>query len=318
MIKRLNISVFLVLFSLIAQGQDINQTDGQGRKQGVWKKYYPSNDGLFYEGQFKDDVAVGTFKHYYENGDLKSVTLYGTKRVESEVYYSGGQLMAKGIFIDQKKDSTWLYFDSAGWLSSKEDYKSGLKSGPSISYYPNGTVAVDQLYNNDLENGPFVMYYTNGNKEMEGVYLSGNYNGAFANYYESGKNMQSGDYINGKRNGMWLFYNSNGSLRTVIHYKNGIIVKEERKNGEFIEYYESGRLKSIYNYKKGLKEGGYVEYFDTGDKVLVKREKESSYEPDEYKEVIEGQTIKSKGYYKNGVLSDDAVHFDESGKPVNK
>ncbi len=66
---------------------------------------------IFYEGQFKDDVAIGAFKHYYENGDLKSVTIYNGKRVQSEVYYNGGQIMAKGVFKDQKKDSTWLYFD---------------------------------------------------------------------------------------------------------------------------------------------------------------------------------------------------------------
>ena len=316
--KKIKLSLFLALLTLTVLGQEINQTDAQGRKQGAWKKYYPSNDGLFYEGQFKDDVAIGTFKHYYENGDLKSITVYGGIRVQSEVYYNGGQIMAKGIFIDQKKDSTWLYYDKAGWLSLKEDYKSGLKSGSSISYYPDGSIAVDQIYSNDLESGPFIMYYGNGNKELEGVYMSGNFNGPFTNYYDSGKKMQSGDYNNGKRDGMWLFFNPNGMLKTVIHYKNGVVIKEEYKNGEFTEYYDSGMTKSVYHYKKGLKEGSFIEYYDTGEKILVLREKESSYEPDDYKEVIQGQVIKRQGAYKNDVLIGEELQFDESGKLTKK
>ena len=118
--KRINLSLLLILITFSVLGQEINQTDAQGKKQGIWKKYYPSNDGLFYEGQFKDDKAIGSFKHYYENGDLKSITIYGDNRVRSEVYYNNGQLMATGVFIDQKKDSTWLYFDRSGWLSLKE------------------------------------------------------------------------------------------------------------------------------------------------------------------------------------------------------
>ncbi len=316
--KRINLSVFLVLLSITLIGQEINQTDSKGNKQGPWKKYYPSNDGLFYEGQFENDVPVGVFKHYYENGNIKSKTTYETSKVRSEVYYNGGQIMAKGVFIDKKKDSTWLYYDNSGWLSLMEDYQKGLKTGPSISYYPDGKVAVEKLYHNDLESGPFIMYYANGNKEMEGVYMSGNYNGLFSNYYDSGKKMQSGDYINGKRDGMWLFYNSNGSLKSVINYKNGIIVKETPKNGEFIEYYDSGLIKNIYNYKKGLKEGSFVEYNNTGKKILVLREKENSYDQDEYIEEIQGQTIKRKGNYKNDVLIGEELLYDEKGNLIKK
>lgn len=311
--KRLLIALFLSVFTSILYAQEINQVDAQGKKQGIWKKYYPSNDGLFYEGQFKDDMPVGVFKHYYEEGELKSITTYSSEIVRSEVFYPNGHLMAKGNFIDQKKDSIWTYLDSDGWLSLREGYKEGQKSGLSISYYPDASIAVEQNFNNDLENGKFTQYYPNGNKEAEGNYLSGNYNGDYTYYYESGKKMHYGEFINGKRNGMWIFYNNNGSLRTVIHYKMGIVVKEDPKNGEFIVYYDTGLPKSIYNYKKGKLDGAFVEYYMLGEKVLVAREKENSFEPDEFEEVIEGQQIKRKGIYKEGVLVGDEFFYDEKG-----
>ena len=311
------LGLFLCLISLATMAQEINQQDAQGRKQGVWKKYYPSNDGLFYEGQFKDDQPIGVFKHYYEDGSLKSITVYGDP-VRSEVYYPGGQLMAKGNFIDQKKDSTWLYFEKEGWMSLRESYEEGKRKGPSISYYPSGAVAVEQFFNDDMENGAFVQYYSNGNKEAEGLYLSGNYNGNYTYYYESGKKMHSGEFINGKRNGMWIFYNENGSIRSIVHYKNGTTLKEDPKNGEFMVYYDSGLPKSIYHYKDGKKDGSFIEYYNKGEKVLVPRVKDDPYEPDEMEEVLQGQQISHQGNYKNGVLIGEEIFYDENGRITDK
>lgn len=317
---RNSIGYFILFFfiSHLLGAQEINQIDSQGRKQGDWKKYYPSNDGLFYEGQFKDDKPYGVFKHYYEEGELKSKTYYLDGLVRSEVYYPKGGLMAKGNFVDKKKDSTWTYFDEAGWISMREDYKSGLREGKSISYYPDGSIAMDKQFLSDKETGPFKQYFSNGKVEMEGEYLGGNYNGQVTNYYDSGKKMHYGEFINGKRNGMWVFYNADGSVRSMIHYKNGIVNKEDPKNGEFISYYESGMPKTIYNYKDGKLHGVFFEYYDKGQMVLVAREKESSYEPDELVEELQGQKIKRSGTYKNGNLVGEELEYDEKGKLLKK
>jgi len=315
--KRILIGIFLSFISFIAFTQEINQVDANGKKQGSWKKYYPSNDGLFYEGQFKDDQPIGVFKHYYEEGSLKSITTYGP-RVKSEVFYPNGQLMAIGNFKEQLKDSIWLYFDKSGWMSLKESYVKGKRQGPSTSYYPTGSIAVEQFFNEDLENGEFVQYYANGKKEAEGMQLSGNYNGDYIYYYNSGKKMYKGEFILGKRNGIWVFYNEDGSISSIIHYKNGTTVKEEPINGEFIRYFESGLPKSIYHYKDGKMDGPFVIYFDKGEKVLVPRIKQDSYEPDELEEVIEGQQIKQQGNYKNGLKVGEELFFDEEGKLLKK
>ena len=306
------------ILALNVYSQEINQTDSKGQKQGSWKKYYPSNDQLFYEGQFKDDQPYGEFKHYYEEGQLKSTTLYDDEKVRSEVFYSNGNRMAIGYFIDQKKDSIWTYYDKAGWVSMREEYKKGMKSGFSISYYPDASIASKQQFKDDVETGESIQYYPNGKLESKGNYLGGSFNGDYTYYYESGKKMHSGEYISGKRNGMWLFFNENGSLRTVIQYRMGEIAKETPKNGEFVVYYENGLPKSIFNYTKGLKDGAFVEYYDKGEKVLVPREKKNSYEPDEFEEVIEGQQIKRKGVYSSGALIGEEFFYNEDGSMIEK
>jgi antitoxin component YwqK of YwqJK toxin-antitoxin module len=312
------ITIILLFISVISTAQDLNQVDASGKKQGPWKKYYPSNDQLFYEGQFKDDKPYGVFKHYYEEGELKSITKYDGDIVRSTVYYPEGQLMASGKFLDQKKDSIWTYYDEDGWISLQENYKQGLRDGESISYYPDGDIAVKKVFLKDVENGPFIQFFGNGNTEAEGSYLGGNFSGKNIYYYESGKKLHEGEYVNGKRNGMWYFYNENGAIRQIIQYKNGVIVKDEPMNGEFISYYESGLPKSIYNYKNGKFDGRFVEYYDQGEKVLVVREKENSYEPDEFEEVLRGQVIKVEVYYKNGNKVGEELRYDEKGNVLEK
>ena len=310
------LTISFLTFSLSAQ--EINQVDAQGKKQGTWKKYYPSNDGVFYEGQFKDDKPYGVFTHYYETGELKSKTNYDGSKVHSEVYYLKGELMAEGNFVDQKKDSIWNYYDEKGWLSMRENYVEGKRFGESFSYYANGEIAVMKTFLDDEENGPFYQNFQNGKKETEGEYLGGNYNGKYTYYYDTGKKLHTGDYILGKRDGIWLFYTTSGALKSITHYKNGVVVKEEPQNGEFVEYYESGVPKSIYHYKSGKLDGSYIEYHDAGEMVLVPREKDNEYEPDEYEQVLQGQVVKHECQYKNGILVGDESFFDESGMLLKK
>lgn len=316
--KKYALFLFISTLTLSLSAQDINQLDAQGKKQGVWKKYYPSNDGLFYEGQFKDDKPFGVFIHYYESGEVKSKTNYDGLKVYSEVYYAKGQLMAKGKFVDQKKDSIWNYYDLEGWLSLHENYVKGKRFGESFSYYPDGNIAIMKTYLDDKENGPFIQNFKNGKTESEGEYLGGNYNGKYTFYYDTGKKLHTGDYINGKRNGVWAFYNANGSIKSIVQYKIGVILKDEPMNGEFIEYYDSGIPKSIYHYKGGKLDGTFIEYYNAGEKVLVPREKKSEYEPDEYEQILQGQIIKHEGNYLNGVLTGEESFYDDAGLLLNK
>ena len=100
-----------------------NKTDKNGKKQGEWVKKYP-NGNTMYEGSFKDDEPVGTFKRYYENGMLKSVQVYETGDISSVKLYSQDSktVIAEGNFRGKAKHGMWkLYKD--GKLLTEEVYK---------------------------------------------------------------------------------------------------------------------------------------------------------------------------------------------------
>jgi antitoxin component YwqK of YwqJK toxin-antitoxin module len=50
-----------------AQDSGVNKLDANGKKTGVWKKYY-ENGKLWYEGSFKDGKPIGFMKRYYPGG----------------------------------------------------------------------------------------------------------------------------------------------------------------------------------------------------------------------------------------------------------
>jgi antitoxin component YwqK of YwqJK toxin-antitoxin module len=294
--------------------QQINQVDEQGRKQGAWKKYYESNKKLFYEGQFKDNKQVGTFKHYYKNGKLRSVTIYRGDTARAEVFNKQGRVIASGKFVNQKKDSIWDYYNNQGHLSQKESYYSGVKTGREQTYYATGQIASEITYINDIENGEFEMYYVNGSIENKGEYLDGRYDGDFVYYYDNGKKMFEGEYVRGLKNGHWVYFYSNGKIKMFINYDMGKTINEDYQNGEFIVYFDSGMPESIGNYKDGKKNGYFVEYFNNGTRELRPRKKDDPYQPDEMEEVIIGQQIKTEKTYVNNKLEGDVLYYNEEGK----
>ena len=314
--KRLTIyiSIIFIVFFGSLNAQQINTIDANGLKQGSWKKFYESTKALFYEGQFKDDKPIGTFRHYYKNGKLRSVTIYQGNVARAEVFTQKGKLLAKGKFIDQKKDSVWVYFSNYGKISQKETFYNGSKTGLEETFYPSGQVASQIEYINGVENGSFIMFYSNGIIENEGEHINGQYNGNYIYYYDNNKKMYEGMYEIGRKNKLWVYYHSDGLIKMFIHYDMGKTIKEDYQNGEFISYYDSGMIESIRHYEEGKKEGFFAEYFNNGKRELVAREKTDPYEPDELVEVVTGQQVKFEKNYIDDKAEGEVKFFDEDGK----
>src|SRR5688572_17555325 len=120
---RILILLIAACSSLISIGQ-VNQVDANGKKQGVWKKAYENNAVYRYVGQFKDDKPYGKFVYYYESGDVEAVINFSDDGSVgySKMYHESGYMMARGKYVNQQKDSTWVYFDDRGIISYQENY----------------------------------------------------------------------------------------------------------------------------------------------------------------------------------------------------
>ena len=231
---------------------NLNHVDKNGKKQGPWKKY--ENGVLVYEGQFVNDVPQGTFKYYYPNGKLKSVSEFvtGVSRVNVTTYHENGNVASKGTFINQQKDGKWMYFNDKNVILTEENYKLGKKNGAFVTYSVEGNKLKEEQYANDQLNGECKSYYEKEEIFTVSHYINGKLNGEWVTYYPGAIVSQKGVYYNGLRTGAWDTYDSQGQIRMTEEFD-----KEGRLMKKYLYLYLNGQPQKIkqnliaYFQKKG-------------------------------------------------------------------
>jgi antitoxin component YwqK of YwqJK toxin-antitoxin module len=155
------------------------------------------------------------------------------------MFHNSGYLMAMGKYINQKKDSIWLYFDDRGTISYQEKYLGGLLNGQTVYYYEPKEgklpVARYEYYEDDILNGEFREYHENMKLKAEGNYLDGNLHGKIKYYHGNGKLQKICRYKHAVKHGFWIFYNEEGKQVGDKLYWEGLLLKgaaRERKIAE--------------------------------------------------------------------------------------
>ena len=252
-LKNLILMLFCCLIAGFGMAQDnLNRVDKNGKKQGPWKKY--EKGVLVYEGQFVNDVPQGTFKYYYPNGKLKSVSEFvtGVSRVNVTTYHENGNVASKGTFINQQKDGQWQYFSEKNVLLSEENYKLGKKNGKFVTYSVDGNKLKEEQYADDQLNGECKSYYEKEEIFTVSHYINGKLNGEWVTYYPGTIISQKGVYYNGLRTGAWDTYDSQGQIRVTEEFD-----KEGRLMKKYLYLYFNGQSQKIkqnliaYFQKKG-------------------------------------------------------------------
>ncbi len=109
----------------------INRVGKDGKKEGVWIKYYWSGK-LKSKGNYKDGKLEGEVLVYWRNGQLKRKKNFKDGKEEGEMlwYYPNGQLGIKGNWKDGKRDGEWLsYYEENGQLESTTIWDNGYNMG---------------------------------------------------------------------------------------------------------------------------------------------------------------------------------------------
>ncbi|MCD6069334.1 MAG: hypothetical protein K0S33_4160 [Bacteroidetes bacterium] len=229
---------FLLITAFSFAQPAANKTDEKGLKQGYWVKLNPATGKPAYKGTFKDNKPVGTFKYYYAEMDtIHSVMVFTSKPgvAYATLYFMTGKMQAKGKYVNEKKDSTWTFYDESGKLLSQETYKEGKKNGKSIVYYPNGEVSEERSYKMDVEDGSYKMYFEGKKLKGEGTYENGKLVGKNAYYYPNGTSAAIGYYTkSGQKNGVWLYKDAEGKVTSKDVYDNGKLLNAKEAE-EFIK-----------------------------------------------------------------------------------
>lgn len=239
------IVILSLAFSLGSIAQtDINKVDSQGRKQGVWKKPYEKVKQYKYIGQFKDDKPYGKFVYYYEDGSVQAVMHFSNNGnlARSKIYHLSGYLMGQGKYVNQEKDSTWVYYDDRGIISYQETYENGKLNGQKVYFYePKNNqlrVAKYEYYRNGVLHGEFKEYHENSKVKREGKYVDGNLEGNVVYYYPNGKMQKMTRYKHAVKHGYWIFYDEKGKEVGTKLFWNGKLLKgaaREKKEAELRE-----------------------------------------------------------------------------------
>ena len=242
------LSVLLIFF--ISLGHTVGQSNSEfnlkndkDQKVGEWKGYH-KDGSLRYKGQFENDKPYGTFRHYFTEGKVQSILIYKTPSVAYAThYYSTGEKLAKGKYINQKKDSTWLTYGAKNKVVEQGDYDIGKKTGIWKNFYLSGATSAEVNYYNNIKEGSYILYFENGKVKEESTFARGKLNGLSTLYDSQGKKILKGIYKNGGRDKRWIYYNGKQQVDKVLLYENGKLMNPEEldKIEEDLEKYKSNR-----------------------------------------------------------------------------
>lgn len=314
----------------IVKRENINRTDREGRKQGLWKFFY-KNGSVQLEGNYSNDLREGYFKEYDPQGNLMSVTKYlqGVKqenakelsKLEVKVdYYPDGKPKIIARYFNGIPEGVRREYDEEGNIARGYVFlngiivgrgitsETGIKDGPWKEYYEDGKLRAEGKYKKGKAVGPWKFYFRSGKLEQEGNYNArGNYEGVWRWYYESGNLLREEEYLDGKRDGEIVEYSDSGQ----------VILK-----GEFIDDLEEGNWKYDMGdhiqqgtYANGMRQGEWT-YFYSNGQLSYKGSFIEDNPNGKHSWYWENGRKKDEGIYLMGRKEGDWVKYNENGLPV--
>ena len=108
-------------------------------------------------------------------------------------------------------------------------------------------------------------------------------------------------------NGTHIIKYDNGNIKSIIHYKHGVL------DGKYEEYNKYGDIYITCNYKNGKLEGELIFYYSDGHIETKYTYKNDELNGECLKYYLNGN-IEEKSYYKNGKLDGEYFEYTEDGK----
>ena len=225
-----------MFFVSVTFAQEVNKFDANGKRHGVWQKYYEGTKKLRYKGQFEHGKEVGTFKFYHRDAKAKHPSCIKEFQKDSDIavvkyYTSKGSLLSEGKMKGRERTGQWKSYDKDGkTLIDIEHYEKGKLYGQKVSFYPNGKVLMKQDFVNDVRHGKHQIFAENGQMVKDINYKEGKMHGPFYHYSKKGEKILEGKYDMNKHRGVWKYY-KDGKVSKTIDYTKTNNPKEKKKKG---------------------------------------------------------------------------------------
>ena len=197
--------------NLLFAQSNVNQMDAQGKRHGVWKKYY-NNDRVRYVGNFDHGKEIGVFKFYSASNSENPVIIKeynnGNDMANVSFYTPSGALESKGKMLGKAREGKWLFYHPDGKsVMSEENYVNGRLEGVYQTFYISGEPTEVTYYKNGLLHGNYKKYSIKGFLYQDFNYSRGKLNG-MAIYYsrKTGELVKKGPFKDDLRVGTWENY----------------------------------------------------------------------------------------------------------------
>lgn len=139
---------------------------------------------------------------YYENGNVKSLTILTTDSTKQVMrYYKTGELNVSASYLNDQL------------------------SGPFITYFKNAKVLSKEFFKQDAREGGATYYYKSGELKRAGNFKNDFYSGRWLTYHVNGAIKNDGNYLDGNPDGNWLFYDEKARRSSEVVYNKGDKVK---------------------------------------------------------------------------------------------
>ena len=193
------------------QTSDINKNDAQGKKDGLWRGYYPESKRTRYEGTFSHGKETGTFKFF---DDTKAGTVIATRAFDPKdgsayttFFNQSKSKVSEGREVNHLADGEWKYYhEDLPLIMSTEHYKAGKLDGKRTVLYKSGEVAEESNYSAGVLSGSYKKYTEKGTVLEDSNYKNGKYDGP-ATFRDADDNITAkGIYTAGKKTGKWSYF----------------------------------------------------------------------------------------------------------------
>ncbi|MEM9325228.1 MAG: toxin-antitoxin system YwqK family antitoxin [Bacteroidota bacterium] len=270
---------------------------------GSYKSFY-QNGNLKIEGNYRNGVPEGLWRYYFESGRKRTEGYYreAIQQGKWRYYFESGQLKATGPLDNGKKTGYWTNYYENGNEKSSGSYFKDLKEGIWNYFFEDGSSKAQAYY--EAGNGSYKQYYPSGSIKMQGYNAQGVSEGTWEYYFETGELQAIGGFQKGLRHGQWEFYHRNGNVSASGKYENG------KKTGLWTYYHENGQKSSEGDHVEGARDGEWNLYYESGEVKAI-----GSYDQGDgiYTEYYPSGTQKAKGEIKDGKRHSTWIFFNEDG-----
>ena len=233
---------------------DIMEKRNKGRYEDV---KYIWVDKKYYIGQFKNNLPNGKGIKYYSNGNIlyEGTFINGKFEGKGKYFYDDGEYFVGGYKNGLRNGNGMNYYKN-GNIKYEGDFVDDKREGNGKYIYEDGEYYIGQWKNN-VRNGKGIEYYSNGNIRYEGDFVDGKREGSGKYIFENGE-YYIGQLKNDVRNGKGKEYYSNGNIK----YEGDFVDGKMEGNGKYI--FENGEY-YIGHWKSGLPNGKGIKYYSNGN-----------------------------------------------------